>query len=56
MARVQLEENCQVYFSLFFLGKPFDLFFQNLMEELVDQTAERGVQLEKARQVYLVVV
>ena len=35
-----------------FPGKPFDLFFQNLMEELVDQTAERGVQLERARQVF----
>jgi len=31
-------------------GKPFDLFFQNLMEGVTDQTAERGVQLERARQ------
>jgi hypothetical protein len=36
----------------FFLsGKPFDLFFQQQMEGLNEQTAERGVLLERARQV-----
>jgi len=31
-------------------GKPFDLFFQQQMEGLNEQTTERGVQLERARQ------
>ena len=36
---------------LFVTGKPFDLFFQQQMEGLNEQTTERGVQLERARQV-----
>jgi len=32
-------------------GKPFDLFFQQQMEGLNEQTTERGIQLERARQV-----
>jgi hypothetical protein len=41
-----------LFYKYFFLsGKPFDLFFQQQMEGLNEQTAERGVLLERARQV-----
>jgi hypothetical protein len=39
------------YKYTFLSGKPFDLFFQQQMEGLNEQTAERGVLLERARQV-----
>ena len=43
-------------YKIFLSGKPFDLFFQQQMEGLNEQTTERGIQLERARQVDSLIV